>query len=350
LTLLALALLPILSLAPAQSAERGTYVVLVRASGGDLPDGWNEAIQGAATSAASELKEGEVLPPPQVGVTELELAVGCEEWNPACAGRIALMLNAESALVVEVIDRGRGAWLETFVVTPDGTMRRERQRYELPDRGEAGLELTRDAVRAAILGETPTTLVVETDVPGATVFLDGTRVGVTPWVGRKLTPGRHEVRLELDGRAPIKRTLDVRAGQTERIAVVMSAGNPPVRTAAVNGGGGEGDVEISPPMAWTMVGVGSTVAVLGVVVIGGGLFNAWLHDGQARAGGKGLFLSIGELDRLGSPFADGSPPHGVNEDLLVGTTVTAMVGGISALVIGGTLGAVGGWVLANDSE
>ena len=37
--------------------------------------------------------------------------------------------------------------------------------------------------------------------PGAPVYLDGERVGVTPWTG-EMTAGRHQVRLELEGYAP----------------------------------------------------------------------------------------------------------------------------------------------------
>lgn len=56
-------------------------------------------------------------------------------------------------------------------------------------------------------------ITVRTTEPGATVFVDGEVVGVTPWSGERWVEGSYDVFISADGKAPSQFT-DVRAGDT----------------------------------------------------------------------------------------------------------------------------------------
>lgn len=75
------------------------------------------------------------------------------------------------------------------------------------------------------LSDEPTTLSVECDPGGAAVIVDGKEVGTAPWSG-EVTPGKHTVRLTLDGHAPTSRTVTLARGQplTERFVLVALTG------------------------------------------------------------------------------------------------------------------------------
>ncbi|MEW6323619.1 MAG: PEGA domain-containing protein, partial [Acidobacteriota bacterium] len=64
----------------------------------------------------------------------------------------------------------------------------------------------------------------ETRPAGATVLLDGSRVGVTPLVLPSVTPGRHTVRFERAGYRPWTTTIAVRAGEPVRVAASLEGG------------------------------------------------------------------------------------------------------------------------------
>jgi hypothetical protein len=53
------------------------------------------------------------------------------------------------------------------------------------------------------------TLEIRSDVPGADVFLDGRRVGTTPYQATDLAPGTHSVRLEKAGYKPWEKRVDL---------------------------------------------------------------------------------------------------------------------------------------------
>jgi hypothetical protein len=56
---------------------------------------------------------------------------------------------------------------------------------------------------------------------GATVFLDGRSIGVTPMHVPDATLGSHTIRVELRGYKSISTTVDVAAGQTARFTVTL---------------------------------------------------------------------------------------------------------------------------------
>ena len=58
--------------------------------------------------------------------------------------------------------------------------------------------------------------------PGATIFVDGRPIGVTPWTG-ELYPGRHALRLRREGHPDAKQTFELPAHRAIDVSVVLEA-------------------------------------------------------------------------------------------------------------------------------
>ena len=82
-------------------------------------------------------------------------------------------------------------------------------------------------------------ITVRTTEPGATVFVDGEVVGVTPWSGERWVEGSYDVFISADGKAPSQFT-DVRAGDTistELVddSLITSISEPSLEDTSLNG-------------------------------------------------------------------------------------------------------------------
>ena len=69
-------------------------------------------------------------------------------------------------------------------------------------------------------------LVIESRPSGATVFVDGRRMGTTPMSLPDSSPGTHRIRLEMEGFSPWVTTADVQAGARTRVAASLERGTP----------------------------------------------------------------------------------------------------------------------------
>ncbi len=233
-------------------------MVLVKAEGA-VPDSWSADLQKVAERAAQQNSDVTIVPPPQVGLSDIQLAVGCDAWGPACAGKVAGMMQAQLALTLIVDATGSSPTLSWSLVRDDGSLVLSGGPEGLPDAGEAGLIAVRSRLRAIIVGIPPTVLVVETDIPGATLFLDGQRVGETPYTLRDLEPGPHKIRLELEGRAPLTREIVVEEGRTVRRAFVLSSTTTPAHDPVV-GTSEPAPLSVSPILAFSVLGGGVVMA------------------------------------------------------------------------------------------
>jgi hypothetical protein len=74
--------------------------------------------------------------------------------------------------------------------------------------------------------ETTGTLVVESRPVGATVYVDGQALGVTPLSLPDLAPGTRRIRLQLAGFSPWVTTAQVQAGTRTRVAASLERGTP----------------------------------------------------------------------------------------------------------------------------
>ncbi|AMY11259.1 PEGA domain protein [Luteitalea pratensis] len=116
---------------------------------------------------------------------------------------------------------------------------------------------------------------VTTDVPGAYVFLDRKFLGTTPFVSRDVAPGRYQLNVQVEGRPPVVRTVEVLADAPTTVDVTMP---PAARTA---------EARASVDMAVAVVhqhGVGSC-------------------DGTLRATGDGLRYETAHKDAFSLPYA-----------------------------------------------
>ena len=100
--------------------------------------------------------------------------------------------------------------------------------------GTAGSAATRGSRRAAESSRpgaaapapsaaAPRELRVTADVDGAYVFLDRKFLGSTPLVSREVTPGTHQLNVQMEGRPPVVRTVDIAADGPTEVSVSLAA-------------------------------------------------------------------------------------------------------------------------------
>ncbi len=78
------------------------------------------------------------------------------------------------------------------------------------------------------------TLRVESDVPGAMVFLNRQYLGETPLVSRDVSPGTHQLNVQVEGRDPVVQTIEVQPTGDTRIAVELAASRLDARVPVVH--------------------------------------------------------------------------------------------------------------------
>jgi hypothetical protein len=259
------------------AAQSGSWVVLVK-SDGSVPSSWEEGLQEAVKTAANSSKVKWV-PPPQVSLEDAQLALGCGGWDAPCVGQIAGMMNADAALVLEIEKKGRGAWISSQVVSSSGESRSNKQRCEVPDRGETGLQVARAVAASAVTGKPVTVLTATTDVAGAEDFVDGKKHGKTPLtLAGMLSTGSHTVEFRMEGRAPVTQKVNVQAGKVTKVGAVMAtAAQPPPDDPVVGDPDPDpqGDPVTDPdpdpgtqPVTDTAAGGGIDMAMIGYITLG----------------------------------------------------------------------------------
>jgi hypothetical protein len=199
-------------------------------------------------------------------VHELQVALGCGAWDAACAGQVADAAGAGTALTLTLgsLDGG-GLSLEGRVVDVGGEHVAAPVRLALPGAGADDLRVAEAWVKGVVASGAPTMLVVTSDLDGDDVLVDGLVVGRTPLVLSAVTPGEHVLSLRRAGRAPLVRSLTVKAGVVNREHAPFAAGPPALGSSA--------PLSSTPPVApptptagWAMAGVGAVVGGAGGIV------------------------------------------------------------------------------------
>jgi hypothetical protein len=155
---------------------------------------------------------------------------------PAAAPGRLTVRSTPAGAAVRVDGRLRG---RTPLVVRDLPLRvvrvtLERDGYQPDDRRVAlsvarpsvTVESTLAPVKPATPAETTGTLVVESRPVGATVYVDGQALGVTPLSLPDLAPGTRRIRLQLAGFSPWVTTAQVQAGTRTRVAASLERGTP----------------------------------------------------------------------------------------------------------------------------
>lgn len=116
---------------------------------------------------------------------------------------------------------------------------------------------------------------VTSDVPGAYVFLDRKFLGTTPLTSRDVTPGPHQLNVQVEGRPPVVRSVDITPEGVTDIAVTLpAAASTPAAAAAL----------------------AAEVAVVHQHAVGS-------CEGTLRASGDGLRYQTTHKDAFSLPFA-----------------------------------------------
>lgn len=102
-------------------------------------------------------------------------------------------------------------------------------------------------------------LSVTTTPAGATVFIDGRRLGVTP-LELELQPGSHEVRVAKNGFAPREREVELVKGVDASMTVELVPVTP-VETDAPE------RPKVAGWLGWTLLGTGAATTVVGVTLL-----------------------------------------------------------------------------------
>jgi hypothetical protein len=95
-------------------------------------------------------------------------------------------------------DNGEDALAQLLIVRPDLIL----DKRKVPAAAAGALERLRKMAAAVTLGTTT----VESTPPGADVFIDGVRVGQTPWSQKGLVRGKHYVRVVAEGYEPFAKS------------------------------------------------------------------------------------------------------------------------------------------------
>jgi hypothetical protein len=228
--------------------------------------------------------------------------------------------SSPSGAMVFVDDKSKGAMGTTpldFRLLPGTyTLIVEKSGYE-PAKQQIRLSKGRDAKVAVRLVSTSQVGAVTLFISerNAQISVDGKAVGKTPLQGPlRLAAGQHEIEVMKPGFARLKKMIEVKAGQDERVQLDL---------ATEAGGGAMGSQALGAASdatgsAWPWVVTG-----VGVAALGGAAFTALTA--------QGLHDQLTEKQKKGEPIAPQDIDTGNN--MVMYTNVLAGVGG--ALVVGG---------------
>jgi CRISPR/Cas system-associated exonuclease Cas4 (RecB family) len=199
------------------------------------------AATATASAAAAPLPRGDVVPP-GTDVQVTTPVAPASGTAAATSGRLvvtstpagaAVLIDGQSRGRTPLTIRGLSFATHTVVVARSGYKNETRRVRLSPGTalGDVTVELTR--LRAAPAATPPThaapqaaaaktgSIVVDSRPRGATVFVDGKRLGVTPMRVPDVPAGSHTIRLELAGHKPVTSTLVVASGDPTRFTVTL---------------------------------------------------------------------------------------------------------------------------------
>lgn len=166
---------------------------------------------------------------------------------------------------------------------------------------------------------------------GANVMVDGQRVGRSPLPkALRLSAGSHEVSIMKPGFAPIKKTIEVKAGGKQRIKIDLSGEGGGLSGTQLDDGGGSGNI-----WPWVTMGVG-------VAMVGGGIATGLsaqsLHDKLDQKRKANQLIAPADIDTGNQTV--------LLTNLLFGLGGAAIVGGATWWLLGDsgveTEGSLGG--------
>jgi hypothetical protein len=251
--------------AVAQKAARKLVALDLEAR--DLPESLGRMATGAVRRAAQRIPRYRLAPPPALRLRAMLLALGCARLDRACLTKIGQQLEVDEIVHGEIGRTATGFLLRLslFEVATGATARTAEREVAASEGTEAFAAAVEDAT-ATVLGEVPQ-LVVDSNVEGAVVLVNGQPVGVTPiTVTEGLKVGTNEVLVRHSGHEDFVAKVVVRPGRPQALrATLRPKARPPLL---------ERKLPLSPSAPatverpfykrwwfWTLVGVAVTGAV-----------------------------------------------------------------------------------------
>jgi hypothetical protein len=225
---LAICALASLASAPARAAEKLAVLVLATSdNGADLADNLSEVIIARIAQHGGFEIAGKEEFRTRVGVESEQRVQACLD-DMACMGRAAVSLGVRRIVAGNVGMRGK-QFLFNLNLDNVETGHIEARVFRLVEGGiedlihavqEANDELFKPRVE-------PGKIQVDSAPAGARVAIDNAYLGVTPLISGTLLAGKHNVRVEADGRFPWTSKVEVRPGQ--ELQIKLTGDNLPLR-------------------------------------------------------------------------------------------------------------------------
>lgn len=250
------------------------WVLLVE--GGDEQDAPHvQALHDEAKRLWQENADSAWVAPPQVSLADAQLALGCLQLDSTCLGQIGTMMKADVAVHVKIGDSKERTEFRMHAIDVTGTERIPVTTIALQAQDLRDPSLVRAALRAYLSQQPFTVLKIYTDLPHVAVSVDGTSVGEAPVVLiNDLPPGSHELQLRAEGRAPILRSIELKAGSPTTVEAPFGA-NPiaPVRPRLGEEGARIAPEEVDLGFAFSVLGTGVALSLVsGGIYLGHALY------------------------------------------------------------------------------
>jgi TolB-like protein len=283
---------PIAAMAPAAGAKLA--ILPLRVDGG-----LSESDQAELTKALiAGLQRGNftVVPPEQVVAAEGR-AASCD--GPTCIKNVAAKTGSAYVVRVVVVVKDRDYTVKVELVAADGKRLAQTEdgceicgvvdASGLIDSAAATLRLKLDA-----LSKGPAAVKLTSDPRGAIVTIDGQIAGTTP-LDRPVVPGKHLIRVDMDGYISIEREVTFVEGVNEDLAFTLE--KLPSRL---------------PGRRWGFVSLGVGIVALGGAIgfgildekpfkVGGNCSDAYMEGDRHRRRPDFNYIPNGDMSITGSP-------------------------------------------------
>jgi hypothetical protein len=218
----------LLAALPARAAEKMAVLVLATSeSQGELADNVTEVVIGFVARHTHAEVAGKEEFRGRLGVTGDRQAQACID-DLSCLSRAAVSLGVRRIVAGHVGARGK-QYLFNLALNNVESGKVEGRVFRLVDGGiEDLIRIVQDASEELFRPRVePGRIQVRSEPAGARVSIDHAYLGVTPLMSNTLLPGKHKVRVEVEGRFPWLSDVDVMPGQD--LGITLGPANLPER-------------------------------------------------------------------------------------------------------------------------
>jgi PEGA domain-containing protein len=264
-----LSLVILLTAARAQSAEgEAPTVVLGLEALNGAPDSVATEITDALRQRVAATKGFQLLQGKDL--VELKLVFGCSDEAPACMSQAGKSLGATKLIFGNVKQAGENYQISLKLLDVNRGVIESFTADTVPKkRAEANvLRSLAPGWMAKLTGKGGGSIQVRSNLAGAEVSLDGTRVGTTgaaPVIINDVAPGRHEVAIEKSGYTTTKQEFSLAAGQSLPLNLTSSAVSVEVPRPEGGQAAPAPAEDVEPSSSGSLTRIGFWVATVGAL-------------------------------------------------------------------------------------